>query len=182
MSHNDIDQRLDRYMSLRDDRDLTSTDFNSEQHILDHFDRIDAGKQSGAHRLYVCERNTVCLCKNLNECNCDADDYSEVLSVELIHASNNTMIIRMGFHHAFKTSQMKNMRFFTLNESTDEETPVMDVLKTVRKNSGKRKYVESSMVRIGDKSYDVEGNPRVYRGDCSIRVNYMYWTEHVKIH
>lgn len=172
----DIQRRLDRYLSLDDEKvDTCETNvFESLPHIYNIFDTLDADRQIN---LFACERNNdVCVCKD-GYCTCDSDDYSAVLKTELIHTSNNTLNVRMSFDHSFKTSQMKNVRVFSLHEHTDEEIPVMDVIKVIKKDRKKRKYVECARVVLGGKCYDVDGNPRVTRGDMLVSIQYMHWSD-----
>jgi len=165
--NSEINTRLDRYLELREETETEPSQFDSLTHLYGVFDRLSTAN------LYVCERKNVCLCKG--DCMCDSDNYSKVLSTELINASNNTLIIRFGFHNEFKTSQMQGIRFFTLDEKTDEEAPVVDICKSVKKDSKKRRYVDTACMVVDGKTYDIDGNPRINRGDLCVSVNYMYW-------
>lgn len=166
----DVQQRLDCYLELRDEHqpEPEPSQFDTLEHLYTCFDKFKTLE------LYVCERKSgTCVCVKKVECLCDSDDYTKVMSTNLINASNNTLIVRFGFHPDFKTSQMQSIRFFTLDQ--EDEVSVMDICKTIKKDTKKRWYVESTLLLVDGKSYKVEGNPRIHRGDLHVSVQYMYW-------
>jgi hypothetical protein len=156
---------------IQEEEGETNT-FDSIQYVYQAFDRMKATQT----QLYVCERQNTCTCQK--ECLCDSDECFRVLSSDLVLGSNNMILFRFHFAKKINLGRMKNYRFFTLHDKTDEEVPVMDILKSLGKRK-KRKVVKEVNTTFPGMTpqvlFPVDGVPRVKENEIYFGFNYMLY-------
>ena len=112
--------------------------FDSVQFLYDMLELL----QDSNTNLYVCERKNSCKCKY--ECLCDSDTYYSIRDMTMDIASNHCCIFQFYSSEKLKLSKKTNLRFFTLNNLTDEELPLIDIIYVF----GKKKKLENLYVKF----------------------------------
>lgn len=79
------------------------------------------------NKMYICERNLKCTCKK--KCMCDSDIYHPILSYSMMIGSNCNYICSFMLPFDIKLSSKKILRCFTLDDKTDIETPIIDIIR-----------------------------------------------------
>lgn len=174
IENNQIEDSLVWYQKafpMPEETDETNT-FDSIQYVYKAFDRMKRPQT----QLFACERQNTCTCKG--ECLCDADQCFQVIASELVLGSNNVVLFRFRFQDKVSMGNMKNYRFFTLNDKTDEEIPVMDILKTLCKRKKRKVVQEVKVVFPGltpDVTFPVDGDPKIKDNEIYFSTNYMMY-------
>lgn len=177
VEHNQIEDQLIWYQKafpMPDDQKVETNTFDSIQYVYKAFDRMKAKDT----QLFACERANTCTCKG--ECLCDSDQCFNVYDSDLTLGSNNIVLLRFRFKEKVTISRMKSIRFFTLHNETDEEVPVMDILKTVGKRK-KRKVVQQVDLKFPGLEmglcprFPVDGDPKVKDNEIYFSMNYMLY-------
>jgi hypothetical protein len=146
--------------------------FDSIQYVYKAFDRMKAPQT----QLFVCERQNECTCKG--DCLCDSDQCYQVSSSDLVLGSNNMILFRFQFGEKAALSRMKSYRFFTLHDKTDEEVPVMDLMKVLCKRKKRKVVKEVNTVFPGlspEVHFPVDGDPKVKENEIYFGFNYMLY-------
>jgi hypothetical protein len=154
------------------DENMVPNTFDSIQYVYEAFDRMKADDT----KLFACERNNICECSNHESCICDSDDCYQVNDMDLILGSNNNIIFKFRFGEKVSIGQLKNIRFFTLHNKTDEECPVLDLMKEICKRKKRRVVKEVTMMfpcMKEDVKFPVDGNPKIRDNEIYFSLNYM---------
>jgi hypothetical protein len=82
----------------------------------------------------ICERETVCKCYNTKyefDCECDSDIFYTAQKVKCDIMSNNMFFIDIQTKEdKIVLNKNKNVRIFTLDRTSNCETPIIDIVKT----------------------------------------------------
>jgi len=190
--HLEIQSRLDRYCDLFLGEANANNDFTvdeSECKELDVEPPIDIFKELASLQnslrdekvdLCFCERENVCQCISSEVCECDGDDYHTVSDLEIIEGSNTNIIFEFLTLHNVVIPRLKNVRFFTLDKQTDDESWVMDLIKVVEKRK-KKKVISKYFLKT--KKHDAEGYiqyeifdvPQLSGKRMQIKINYLQY-------
>lgn len=120
--------------------------------------------------LCVCERELECNCKE--ECLCDSDDYHIITSKKVILGTNCSYMFDFRFDNKVKLSKKKNLRFFTLNNETNEENPVMDL---IRIYENKKLIDEKIKLITNDIQFPTFGDIVVKSEEIFLKLNYLLY-------
>jgi hypothetical protein len=90
-------------------------------HIYSVTDKCDKDK------IYLCERNPVCKCKDTTKCICDSDILYHVIAPYFNPASNNKFCIQLICDDKLKLNQKKNIRVFNMDDY-GIETIIFDIV------------------------------------------------------
>lgn len=181
--HQEIQQRLDRYCDLFSDIADSSLDDASSEPI-DIFRELALLKdvlRNTTTDLCFCERENVCLCKDCNECECDAEDYYTVCGMEVIEGSNSNMTFEFSTSSAVDIARLKNVRFFTLDKETDDEEWVMDLVKSIEKRKKKKVVCKYSLKTkswcsgSGYIHYEIFDIPHLRGKRIQIKIDYLQY-------
>jgi hypothetical protein len=88
------------------------------------------------------------------------------------------VLFRFQFDDKIKIGRMKSYRFFTLHNNTDEEIPVMDVVKILTKRKKRKVVQEVNTIFPGMKpqiTFPVDGDAKVKENEISFGLNYMLY-------
>lgn len=181
----EIQERLDRYCDLFPDEE-TQDDVNDVNiPTIDIFKEVASLRDSLTDKnvdLCFCERENVCNCKSQDVCSCDNEDFYTVSEVEIIDGSNSNIIFEFLMMENVSISRLKNVRFFSLDKRTDEETWIMDLLKTIEKRK-KKKVVSKYFLKThshNDNSYieyEIFDTPHLNGKRMQIKIDYLQYSQ-----
>ena len=146
--------------------------FDSMSYIYQACDII----QEKDTKLYICERELKCKCKK--ECICDSDNYFKILKFELTEHSNNMISFRFLFENDIVMNKRKNFRLFTLHDNTQEEKPVIDIVKnTDNSRISETNIIFPCMCEAPNKivKFPVDGNICVKYHEIYFSINHMLY-------
>ncbi len=117
----------------------------------------------------ICTREPECICKSIEECDCDQDEFSNITKINLIPTAGvySTLVLELAQHlEQIKTKDM-TIRLFELDDKSNMETVKMDF----------DRFNDKIIVHSDEEQkvvFHLNGESPVYRNKTiSCRINYM---------
>lgn len=174
MTENPMDHDTD-LTTMENNEDNDNEDDNNKDSIdiIDFIDEVSSSLLDKNVDICVCERELECKCKD--ECLCDDDDFHVIQKKQVTLGSNNNLLFEFRFDKKTKLSKKKNLRIFSLNNETEEETPIMDLIRVYEKKKLREEKLFMHQKRIIFPMFD--GVSSVKSEEIFFKVNYMMYDQ-----